>query len=41
MKTRLTTVLSLALAAAIPLGDADIAPARGFVVRREMEAWRF
>ena len=27
MKTKLTTVLSLALAAAIPLIDADIAPA--------------
>ncbi|MGC2625229.1 MAG: hypothetical protein WA269_00205 [Candidatus Udaeobacter sp.] len=38
MKTRLTTVLSVALATAIPLIDADIAAASGFVVRREVEA---
>lgn len=41
MKTKLTTVLSLTLAAAIPLGDADIAAASGFVVRRAVEAGIF
>ena len=38
MKTKLTTVLSLTLADAITLGDANIAAANGFVVRREVEA---
>ncbi|MGC1321600.1 MAG: hypothetical protein WA849_05430 [Candidatus Udaeobacter sp.] len=41
MKTRLTTVLSVALAAAIPLIDADIAPATGFVVRELLKAGDF
>ena len=41
MKTKLTTVLSLALAAAIPLIDADITAVTGFVVRQELKAGDF